>query len=675
MTAGINNLAACAATGISQQVAAADELGAQFGLRAVEESRSTGGAAAPGTIAPAGQPITIRQITAIGEYPGHHYLGAQIIHAAYSETNDLLFAIDSSKGLVVYQPASASPISEIALSGHPEWVCLHRNLALVAGFDGTMSIVDIANPRNPRLISQYKSPEGSYGWERIFAVGTTVYLSGVVSNTRKIDITDPAHPVDAGEIPDSVGGFNIYGPFGFCTGNDKGLTIYDARGSSPTVLSRCLTDREHPMIWGLDVDMKRSIAYVACGKNGLAGVGFADPQHPIELFRLELPGCHTKNVTVYNGMALVSAVIGGMYIVDVRDPRQPYIMGHYPSGGDVWSTALSFRSQLIHLCCCRGGIESVSIDENQGYKLCGQFGGVNTFATCKYDDLHILSADGHAGVSVLHVGDQQHPQLVSRLADINARCIVALGTHVIVGADDGLVVCDFSDITHPKIVKRYTNLGGKVMGICVDSEDNLYVAAAQRGLLRFCIGREMHLTLREQRTLVNQYATGVAFHQDGFVLVADMNRGLDRYVLSSVPQKLVYVDNYHSEQGYPQGLAIKGNLVFLAESGLGATIVLAAKNEPLRQIGIIHNNRGEFDGHASGICIDWPLVHISNGQRGVYSANVSDPEHPRVVAQYLPAENPDGNGWASAACVDAAGDLVVANGGRGVLLLERPARH
>lgn len=117
---------------------------------------------------------------------------------------------------------------------------LEGNLALVAGKGGSLAIVDVADPRRPRLVSFLDDPEGLEDAETVLPMGDVLLLG--TRDLVAVDIRDPARPKILKKIVDRprIDAINGMAPRGrhVLAANKRGyVDVFDVRDpASPVFL-------------------------------------------------------------------------------------------------------------------------------------------------------------------------------------------------------------------------------------------------------------------------------------------------------------------------------------------------------------------------------------------------------------------------------------------------------
>jgi formylglycine-generating enzyme required for sulfatase activity len=288
----------------------------------------------------------------------------------------------------LYKPPQ-SPIQVIGRLPLPsvvEGVSVLGTHAYVAGGEGGLYVVDIANPSAPVLTQIIKTTKYAYAIETASTPfrGGVVDISFVVEGTEGVTSYDVTRPdsvssLEQGsdsrdaegiflELPeDPVNPYIIYVP-----DNYHGLLVFESDESAPGVfrnrvlgatrgyakavsvvdgfayvaddeMGLAVVDVRVRVLGSIQlvayadtpgnaraIDVKDGYAYIADGLNGLVVMQVDRDATPIPVGHLPLPGL-CRSITVREGRAYLAAQDGGIHIVDVSNPTNPSLAGRVPT--------------------------------------------------------------------------------------------------------------------------------------------------------------------------------------------------------------------------------------------------------------------------------------------------------------------------------------------------------
>ncbi|MGE3063917.1 MAG: T9SS type A sorting domain-containing protein [bacterium] len=190
---------------------------------------------------------------------------------------DSLVIVADNEGVTVFDVNSDSLLSRLDMLEDPSKVKLNKDYAFLYCRNRTMKILDVGDPYNPIICSNYALPDGIVDY---CIDSNMLYLitSEITDKLIIIDVSDPFNPLqlsvfDSLNLPTKicVDGGNLY------LVNNRGLTIFD------------VTDPFNPYILGQEificypVDMEVNGDYVIISDNafGINIYDISDPSNPI----------------------------------------------------------------------------------------------------------------------------------------------------------------------------------------------------------------------------------------------------------------------------------------------------------------------------------------------------------------------------------------------------------
>ncbi len=213
----------------------------------------------------------------------------------------------------------------------PTSVFVSGRYAYVTGYGVALEIVDVINPTDPRLLSQFYLGGGhdEHGviWD-VFVQGPYAYLSYWFSGGLSVvDVTDPLAPFLASRIPQFVGVQSIVsGNYIYWINEDSGfrwwLTIYDiADPVTPQFVSETFLGYEPFHEFYLDGDR----AYLLYGPADVLIFDITNPVSP-ELITRFHPRNYAHAIFVLGDYAYVGTSSRQLDVLDVHDPFNPVVV-------------------------------------------------------------------------------------------------------------------------------------------------------------------------------------------------------------------------------------------------------------------------------------------------------------------------------------------------------------
>ena len=195
-------------------------------------------------------------------------------------------------------------------------------------------IIDISDPTSPQLVGFF----GSYYMDVVVS-GNYAYIAGSDQGLRVIDISNPSAPFEAGAYDSChwVTGVAVTGSSALIADFERGLRIINV--SNPTMPMQI----SHYFAAGRaeDVVFRGDYAYLAAGNGGMKVINVSNPAHP-----RPVATCYPvpTALPVYLCIALsgnytyVGNLQQGMGIIDITNPNAPMAMGYCPIGYTCYTT-------------------------------------------------------------------------------------------------------------------------------------------------------------------------------------------------------------------------------------------------------------------------------------------------------------------------------------------------
>jgi len=222
------------------------------------------------------------------------------------------------------------------------------------------SILDVSEPSTPRLVEQWRAPQGTHT-HKVQAAGGLLLVNeeqfrggaGHRAGLVVYDVVDPLHPSELGRL--ETGGLGVHRIV--YTGGRYAHASATPEGFADRIwIVVDLADPEHPVEaarWWLDEPQPEGrryaahhalvdgdVAYLGYGDAGMVVLDVADLTRPRQLARLEWGGGDTHTCLPLPGRKLVvvtdEQVVDGdaeerlVRVVDVGDPASPRVVGVCP---------------------------------------------------------------------------------------------------------------------------------------------------------------------------------------------------------------------------------------------------------------------------------------------------------------------------------------------------------
>ena len=344
--------------------------------------------------------------------------------------------------------------------------------AFVADGIGGVRIINVANPANPVLKSNYQ------------ANGDAVSLD-YQNNYLYIAEAAAYHGVKALYVADPEN-FTLAGQYMM----NNGATAIRVSGQYAYVLSDNLTtlDITSPSF----IQRKGTVAVSASNKIALSGVNVyaAELKSGMKIFDVTnvLTPSHVSTTTtndsaldvaVYNNRAFIADNEAGLLVMDVTTKTYPYSVGTFNSSGNA--TGVYAYQQKLYVTDSTTGLRIFNVSNPANPLQIGQYKTDGTAHDLNMFGSYIYIADSDKGVKIIDVTDPSNPTQTGSFQTYNSLGVASDGSYVFSAAyNSGFIVFDVTNPSYPSIAGRITAIS-QATGIDYDMEYVL-LAAGTNGL-------------------------------------------------------------------------------------------------------------------------------------------------------------------------------------------------
>ena len=231
-----------------------------------------------------------------------------------------------------------------SLTGVQEHVAVQGQYAYLIDLAKRIRVVDIGSPTVPVTVgvgSYNECYSGPHCFPYFPAYGRLVisstYLYVPLLDLRIVDVTDPAHPVEAGQIYSDtqaqhyISAVALKGQYAYAIGTNYLYTIDVSDPLSPTeVLSSSVPGD------GYYMTLANNYLYVS-RTNGVHVLDISNPISPTEIGTYPVGG---GDIAVAGQYAYVSEG-PSLYVLDVSNAAQITVTGQYTAPASIWSISVS----------------------------------------------------------------------------------------------------------------------------------------------------------------------------------------------------------------------------------------------------------------------------------------------------------------------------------------------
>ena len=192
------------------------------------------------------------------------------------------------------------------------------DLAYVSDSRQGLVILDVSDATRPQAIGRFVTPDACFGLAA--SPAGLVLLAQGKKGVLLLDVSDPRAPREIGRLPslDFSWTVAVRDHLAFVADNRGGLRIFDLQNAAqPQLLAQLATEGNL-----LSVVVQEDLVYLADQKRGLIVLDVSDPAKPRNLSELSLAGVG-RDLQVHGDTLAFATQTNGVKIVDVSDPRRP----------------------------------------------------------------------------------------------------------------------------------------------------------------------------------------------------------------------------------------------------------------------------------------------------------------------------------------------------------------
>lgn len=297
-----------------------------------------------------------------------------------------------------------------------------------------------------------------------------VFLSGNNAISTPPVLTQSKGPVAGNTYAIDVNNSFVY------LGVGQQLAIFNVTNPVNPVLTGTVEDLGDSV---QDVQVMGDLAFVAAGTAGLHIIDVSDPRQPFIISSYDTPG-FANSLFVLDDYVYLAAGGAGLLIIDVSDPTTPVNVSVSETPGWDWSVFVA--SGYAFVASGEDGLRVVEIADPSAPLITGSI-SIHNDANDVYivDDL-IYVAAGSGGLQIIDISDPLDPTEVTSMDTGYARRVVVDNGFAYVATErDGVLVLDISNPANPARVKLF-NPHGSANNLDVEG-DYIYVADGLGGLL------------------------------------------------------------------------------------------------------------------------------------------------------------------------------------------------
>ena len=282
----------------------------------------------------------------------------------------------NNKGRIINPTLAGSWIADgaapnvlgVQVSGQYAYIANH-----VAAATDLLSVLDVSDPTNPtrvakivasNMVGAMGSPviSGNYAYLFDQELGASKLIIYDISNLNNPVVVSTLSGVGPSTIQYKDGNYLYITYNNIAMGNVKIVDVSDPK--SPLLVGSYSTSSPNSII------VSKSVAYVACGNNGVDILNVSDPKSPVGIGSYNTSGSATE-VAVSGKYAYVADGASGLQILDITSSTVPVLKGTYDTPGTANSIFVS--GDYAYVADGESGLEVVDISSSTKPFLVGSY--------------------------------------------------------------------------------------------------------------------------------------------------------------------------------------------------------------------------------------------------------------------------------------------------------------
>lgn len=237
--------------------------------------------------------------------------------------DDYIYIADSKGGLIQKNLAAENELFTNLDAGRVNSLTRVGSLLYAASARQGVTVYDVSDPTAPELYARWPELKGSHvaidGDYMVTASGSDGLALVKVLDAGQIRVVDNINDIDV---------IKVFAGNGLivAAGKREGIFFYQVTDDKLSFLSRL--DLPFPLdqfSWALNLQVVGSVLYVANGEGGLLSVDIENPERPVILSSLKLPGFATE-LLIEGDRAYVASRYSGLHTIDISDQYSPRLL-------------------------------------------------------------------------------------------------------------------------------------------------------------------------------------------------------------------------------------------------------------------------------------------------------------------------------------------------------------
>lgn len=503
-------------------------------------------------------------------------------------------------------------------------------LYVADGISG-VKIIDITYPHNPQILA---SLDESYQAHSLDVVGDFVFVATLDDGLRVINVTNPTTPFTEATLDTGATftGVQTSGNFAFLTdwvGNFDVVNITVPK--SPILLSSTGTSGH-----AFKTVVDGSYAYVSLASDGVEVFNITNPSQPVSVYSFDTPGNATELLKSGQNLYISDGYNGGLRILNVQNPTHPVTENYLRTAGTTTGVALS--DNFVFVGDSVQGLVVTSYATPIPIQTVGTEPLNNNVTTLKVLGDLLFASVGSEGLQIVNISNPTTPKVISSIDTTSAQDFDVEGELVyLADGVGGLKVINASNPATPEVVGSLDE-GYNVLGIDVVG-DIAFLAMNHWSGAYWVVNVSDPLN---PKTITTSNAGG-GWSQNSVQVVGNYlysTTGSDYrfYVVNITDPSLpeYYGEGWTSNNQAQNTLLVEGSLAYVAVTG-GRVDIFNISEQYSFPVGYLN-----LTGEPTELSISGDLLFVANSLGGLTVVNVSDSKHPQIVESLTSQGNVSG---------------------------------
>ncbi|MBI5207458.1 MAG: IPT/TIG domain-containing protein [Candidatus Firestonebacteria bacterium] len=393
--------------------------------------------------------------------------------------DNYLFAACGEGGLIILdltKPGDPVYLGGISLKANllNVFIDSKKEYAYVTSEKKGIYIFDIKFPENPYPVASFKLEDTV---NDITIRDNLAYLASSKSGLDIVDISSPLNPMQVGfsNNPDRAIDMATYKDLCYVLDQNKGLVIVNTNNPRFNV-EGVIPLSGKPM----GIEIKDNFAYITTGNEGLQIFSLEDSKKPSLTSKLPMPLGDAYNICINKNKAYISCVDEGVYIVDIKDPRDIKILGSFKTKDKAYQTFI--QDNYAYVADYSKGLFIADISNPILVKEIGSTSTKGYANDVEIKGNYAYIAANDMGLTIIDISNKSDPKFISSCKTEGYANGIKIDGNIAILAcgSSGVYFIDISNPQNPMIIANYNTLGTSY-NIYIDNK-KVYIADNNFGL-------------------------------------------------------------------------------------------------------------------------------------------------------------------------------------------------